>query len=961
MKFRLSKPVVAAAPSKKPIVTFSTAFYDDPAFSPDPRSHPYFATEYNWESPPAPGHPTLRGQRRRRSPGIHDATAETEVDSFQLLQPPNSPTSPDGVDEPQSTSYPPPSSTSNSIVLSSIPTAPTHTSILSRAFVNSKDPTRKRGSLLSWLKEAQLNMGSLSNVTKPSQSHPDVPPPPYEANPAKVTKPAMLTALTSDRQSARSRLATIPSLQGGTNQGGPAHNWRLQDLDRIDELDHSNPLGIALHHGGPYEAVRSAVQSGVQMPLGFSNNDRGLQTVGDVYTPPQAPAGVPLNLSPGQILPRNFRRQQAKPPRLRSGEAFLSSPGQLEASRSVPQESVIPPRHRAQLSATGHATPRYRNHPPRRAVDSPFDGPAIQIGMAMMQLSASPPRLNDYTYKRAQHESEVDPYGLTLEPLTYLQQASEKGGSLTPHCTAEQVVMNTDLLTSQKRSVGDDGKQVHLPHVTVAWEVDGASAQRQEGCLPKSPPSPIDFQVTQNAATTHEPTDPIFSSPTDMFQHKGGRAEENRQAFIAQSEISNDKDPPPYPPQPKNAGKAALQQTNGVANKEPNYFKQTGKVVDAQGHHCPLDDVVQHQFIRYEIHPSRSPTGNQHGDQTGYEVDLRRYEVPDRPLQDCEPTEGDEQHIDWINAEDGQDNRHAATGLARSAPKSKNHDENHLQYHYPFTLKRTSWSDQGSTEGQPRLPPSGVDHTLQTGTTQHINTMPQGTHQPLGHAHKNQQMNFFHHHLSAHTEVYRGSQVNLSGNDHSGNPISYKHNRNTHGTSVNFHDDGQYTNLHARDGSARDQSSYSQTITNQPNFSQEVTPAYLYPHSAAKQLPRFLPKKLVMPTPLQPPNLPPTPPYQYPSSLQTYLHSQPIPSRSPSPVGPMPPILENTSLLLHEPPSRKLKKRPSVVVHPLKRTPSTVISFSPDLIPSTNVEKSTFRTRSERPTNRVLSKRRTNF
>lgn len=264
MKFRLSKPVVAAAPSKKPIVTFSTAFYDDPAFSPDPRSHPYFATEYNWESPPAPGHPTLRGQRRRRSPGIHDATAETEVDSFQLLQPPNSPTSPDGVDEPQSTSYPPPSSTSNSIVLSSIPTAPTHTSILSRAFVNSKDPTKKRGSLLSWLKEAQLNMGSLSNVTKPSQSHPDVPPPPYEANPAKVTKPAMLTALTSDRQSARSRLATIPS------------------LDRIDELDHSNPLGIALHHGGPYEAVRSAVQSGVQMPLGFSNNDRGLQTVGDV-------------------------------------------------------------------------------------------------------------------------------------------------------------------------------------------------------------------------------------------------------------------------------------------------------------------------------------------------------------------------------------------------------------------------------------------------------------------------------------------------------------------------------------------------------------------------------------------------------------------------------------------------------------------------------------------------------
>jgi len=295
MQFRLSKPVVAAAPSKKPIVTFSTALYDDPAFSPDPRSHPYFATEYNWESPPAPGHPTLRGQRRRRSFDTHDATAEAEVNSFQLLQPPNSPTSPDGVDEPQSTSYPPPSSTSNSIALSSIPPAPTHTSILSRTFVNSKDSTKKRGSLLSWLKEAQPNMSSLFNVTKPSQSHHDVPPPPYEANPTKVTKPAMLTALINDRRSApRSRLATIPaaSLQNGTNQHqrGPAPNWRLQDLDRIDELDESNPLGIALHHGGPYEAVHSSLQSGVQIvPLGFSNNghfhehhDHALQTVGDV-------------------------------------------------------------------------------------------------------------------------------------------------------------------------------------------------------------------------------------------------------------------------------------------------------------------------------------------------------------------------------------------------------------------------------------------------------------------------------------------------------------------------------------------------------------------------------------------------------------------------------------------------------------------------------------------------------
>lgn len=31
--------------------------------------------------------------------------------------------------------------------------------------------------------------------------------------------------------------------------------WMHQDLDRIDELDESNPFGRAIHNGGPYEAV----------------------------------------------------------------------------------------------------------------------------------------------------------------------------------------------------------------------------------------------------------------------------------------------------------------------------------------------------------------------------------------------------------------------------------------------------------------------------------------------------------------------------------------------------------------------------------------------------------------------------------------------------------------------------------------------------------------------------------
>jgi len=43
-----------------------------------------------------------------------------------------------------------------------------------------------------------------------------------------------------------------------------AEDRRLrQDLDRIDELDETNPFGQAVHHGGPYEAVSRIVQKDV--------------------------------------------------------------------------------------------------------------------------------------------------------------------------------------------------------------------------------------------------------------------------------------------------------------------------------------------------------------------------------------------------------------------------------------------------------------------------------------------------------------------------------------------------------------------------------------------------------------------------------------------------------------------------------------------------------------------------
>jgi hypothetical protein len=47
---------------------------------------------------------------------------------------------------------------------------------------------------------------------------------------------------------------------GGSRHG---HNpSRLRELDRIDELDETDPFGTGLHHKGPYEAISAILGGG---------------------------------------------------------------------------------------------------------------------------------------------------------------------------------------------------------------------------------------------------------------------------------------------------------------------------------------------------------------------------------------------------------------------------------------------------------------------------------------------------------------------------------------------------------------------------------------------------------------------------------------------------------------------------------------------------------------------------
>lgn len=67
----------------------------------------------------------------------------------------------------------------------------------------------------------------------------------------------------------RSATAPIPGSAPSASGSKRANNDRkLQayDLDRIDELDESNPLGVALHHEGPFQVIASVLKGPQSQP-----------------------------------------------------------------------------------------------------------------------------------------------------------------------------------------------------------------------------------------------------------------------------------------------------------------------------------------------------------------------------------------------------------------------------------------------------------------------------------------------------------------------------------------------------------------------------------------------------------------------------------------------------------------------------------------------------------------------
>ncbi|KAH9948175.1 hypothetical protein B0H21DRAFT_734930 [Amylocystis lapponica] len=315
--------------------------FDDPAFSTDPRINPHFVVN---PGGPSSSHsqlltPNIGQVPRSLQPGRFPPTSETpHRDRSPNVIPPtivrHAPISASSAFPLHDIWHPPPQSASSSASSSTssislpLPETTPETSARTTPSPPSSSPPSAPTMLESQPRMQPAIPQASASIIRPmppvhTTSAPDLhsrPPPPPNTFARSVTAPtpgpAPVKAQTSSRShSKRNRHPSVTA---------------LPDLDRIDELDESDPRGLAWHHGGPYEAARRAQQQAAERA-----ESRAKQPT---RHKPVDPSISSFSIQPGQIFPSHQLYhpplQQQVPPR----HAFFPQP------TSAPPPQNLPPR-----------------------------------------------------------------------------------------------------------------------------------------------------------------------------------------------------------------------------------------------------------------------------------------------------------------------------------------------------------------------------------------------------------------------------------------------------------------------------------------------------------------------------------------------------------------------------------------------------------------------------------------
>lgn len=232
-------------PPKKPMPQFrrplAPTVFNDPAFSSDPFSHPHFnladARSYK-DLPPRPP---------RRSPSMYDPTSQENITWPAPAVLPHHPTTVDRRLSPLALSV--------SLEHEPILTSSGSSTVSSSATSNSSSPTQTPG----------IHTTSPVSRTMPHPAPSTKFPPSASARPPDENRPCMpYTMSTPDmrppRPTSPPRVSSAPDLPVTRKRSDKIKNFvrrltKRDNLDRIDELDETDPFGLGFHHSGPYEAI----------------------------------------------------------------------------------------------------------------------------------------------------------------------------------------------------------------------------------------------------------------------------------------------------------------------------------------------------------------------------------------------------------------------------------------------------------------------------------------------------------------------------------------------------------------------------------------------------------------------------------------------------------------------------------------------------------------------------------
>jgi hypothetical protein len=294
------------APSPTPPTSVSSrpplrAKYDDPAFSPDPRSHPHFHDQTRNQpvkqqsssmSPSGVKSGRAPGQSpHRREPAVYrsDRSNDMNESTYALLAPPPGQGLP--YPGPPQSSHSSESTTTNTTTTTSVSTSHSHTtapssnysppssndhsfpvkqstpSPVNRASLPMDSSTSQHHSPLFYEEGIPLEAKPEANNYQQTRQRPprttrgNSAPELHEAPQTVEPPPRPLTAPTYDADNRPIPLQKQETTVGGGSRHG--HNpSRPRELDRIDELDETDPFGTGLHHKGPYEAINAILGGG---------------------------------------------------------------------------------------------------------------------------------------------------------------------------------------------------------------------------------------------------------------------------------------------------------------------------------------------------------------------------------------------------------------------------------------------------------------------------------------------------------------------------------------------------------------------------------------------------------------------------------------------------------------------------------------------------------------------------